>query len=190
MIKFTIVKDRVVLDPNIVLLRDLKALYDYPDGDKYLKVIYYMHSTDVENPFRDLDARVVEENVLMVVFKKKTWEDLKMSDELVALYKKAEDVFLFYNTTSETRMLKALNRKMDEIAAMLDTTAPAIEEFTTDKGEIKFNSNLPIILNAFTKLETLMKSKTLLAESIVKAEGVSKVRGGGVSSFRDKGLLT
>jgi hypothetical protein len=39
---------------------------------------------------------------------------------------------------------------------MLDDNIPIIEESVTNSGETKFNSNLPIMLNAF-KLETIMK---------------------------------
>jgi len=189
MIKFTIVKDRVVLDPNIVLFKELKDLYDQPNGDKYLQVIYYTHSTDPENPFRDLDAKVLEENILRIVFNKATWEELNMSDDLKQKFKAAEDTFLYYNTTSETRLLKSINKKLDEISTMLDDTIPAIEQFTTATGEIKFNSNMTIMLNTFSKIEVIMKSKTLLTEAIAKSEGVSKVKRGGTTSFRERGLL-
>jgi hypothetical protein len=43
---------------------------------------------------------------------------------------------------------------------MLDDNIPIIES-VTNSGETKFNSNLPIMLNAFAKLETIMKSKVL-----------------------------
>jgi hypothetical protein len=39
---------------------------------------------------------------------------------------------------------------------MLDDNIPIIES-VTNSGETKFNSNLPIMLNAFAKLETIMK---------------------------------
>jgi hypothetical protein len=50
---------------------------------------------------------------------------------------------------------------------MLDDNIPIIEESVTNSGETKFNSNLPIMLNAF-KLETIMKSKVLLQSAIAK----------------------
>jgi hypothetical protein len=66
-----------------------------------------------------------------------------------------------YNSTPEIRMLKSIDKKIDEISTMLDDNIPIIEESVTNSGETKFNSNLPIMLNAF-KLETIMKSKVLL----------------------------
>jgi hypothetical protein len=51
---------------------------------------------------------------------------------------------------------------------MLDDNIPIIEESVTNSGETKFNSNLPIMLNAFAKLETIMKSKVLLQSAIAK----------------------
>jgi hypothetical protein len=59
-------------------------------------------------------------------------------------------------------MLKSIDKKIDEISTMLDDNIPIIEESVTNSGETKFNSNLPIMLNAFAKLETIMKSKVLL----------------------------
>jgi hypothetical protein len=54
---------------------------------------------------------------------------------------------------------------------MLDDNIPIIEESVTNSGETKFNSNLPIMLNAFAKLETIMKSKVLLQSAIAKTVG-------------------
>jgi hypothetical protein len=50
---------------------------------------------------------------------------------------------------------------------MLDDNIPIIEESVTNSGETKFNSNLPIMLNAFAKLETIM-SKVLLQSALPK----------------------
>jgi hypothetical protein len=65
-------------------------------------------------------------------------------------------------------MLKSIDKKIDEISTMLDDNIPIIEESVTNSGETKFNSNLPIMLNAFAKLETIMKSKVLLQSAIAK----------------------
>jgi hypothetical protein len=69
-------------------------------------------------------------------------------------------------------MLKSIDKKIDEISTMLDDNIPIIEESVTNSGETKFNSNLPIMLNAFFKLETIMKSKVLLQSAIAKTEQV------------------
>lgn len=188
MIKFTIVNGKIVLDPNIVLFDELSTLYKAKDGPKYLQVIYYLHSTDTDNPFRDLDPFVLEENVLMVVFKKPKFKDLKMTAAQKTLFTAAEKLFLKYNSTPEKRLLKSIDKKMDEITVMLDENAPVIEESVTNSGETKFNTNLTIMLNAFTKIETIMKSKTLLQNSIMKAEGAGRTKGGGTTSFRERGL--
>lgn len=190
MIKFTIVKGKLALDPNIALFKELKDVYDLKNGEKLLQLVYFRHSTDADNPFKDLDIRVMDENILQVVFNKSTWKELKLSENDITLFKKAEELFLFYNATPEARLLKSMNRKMDQIAVMLDDNDPVIEETTTSSGEIKFNTNLTIILNAFTKVETMIKSKTLLNNAILKAESTGKIRGGGTTSFREMGVLT
>lgn len=190
MIKFTIVKGKLVLDPNIVLFKELSAVYDLKDGEKLLQVIYFRHSTEADNPFKDLDMRMKDENILQVVYGKPSWGDVKLSKKSIELFHAAEALFLEYNSTPEARMLIAMNKKIDQIAVMLDDNAPVIEETTTSSGEIKFNTNLTIILNAFTKVETMIKSKGLLNNAILKAEAAGKVRGGGTTSFREMGVLT
>jgi hypothetical protein len=78
MIRFTITSGKLVLDPNIVLFKDLQDLFNCADGPKFLQVIYYTHSTEPDNPFTGLDARVLEENILRAVFNKSTWKELKV----------------------------------------------------------------------------------------------------------------
>jgi Leucine-rich repeat (LRR) protein len=188
MIKFTLVGGKVVLDPNIVLFEPLHKLYKSKNGPKYLQVIYYMNSTDPDNPFRDFDPFVLEENVLMTIFKKNSFESLKMSGELKLLFQEAEDIFIKHNSTPEKRLLKAVDKKLDEISTMLNENIPKIEESVSEIHGTKFSTNLNIMLNAFTKIEVIMKSKTLLQNAVLKADGAGKVRGGGSTSFRERGL--
>lgn len=189
MIKFTISGGKLVLDPSIILFDELQELYKVKDGHKWLQVIYYLHSSDHENPFRDLDPFVLEENVLMVVFKKSTFKALKMTKTLEKQFLAAEKLFLKYTSSPEKRLLKAIDKKMDEISKMLDDNVPVIEEsINAHTGETKFNTNLTIMLNAFAKIETIMKSKTILSNAVMKSEGVGRTRGGGTTSFRERGL--
>lgn len=189
MIRFTINGGKLVLDPNIVLFKVLQDLYNVPDGQKFLQVIYYTHSTAADNPFRDLDSRVSEENILRTVFNKSSWKELKVSKDIEKKFDAAEAFFIKHNSTPETRLLKSIDKKLDEISTMLDDNTPTIEESVTNSGETKFNSNLTIMLNAFSKIETIMKSKTLLQNTIAKTEGAGRTKGGASTSFRERGVL-
>jgi hypothetical protein len=40
-----------------------------------------------------------------------------------------------YNSTPEIRMLKSIDKKIDEISTMLDDNIPIIEESVTNSGE-------------------------------------------------------
>jgi len=189
MLKFTIVKNKIVVDPNIILFKDLGDLYELPRGEKLLQVIYYIHSRDVDNPFRDLDKITIEENVVMAVFNKKGIRELKLSTKEGKLYANAKKLFLKHNTTSESRLESSIDKKLDEISRLLDTTEPTIEESVTSSGEVKFNTNLTIILNLFSKIESIMKSKSVLQNIIMKQESKGKIKGGGTTSFREMGIL-
>ena len=189
MIRFTIVKNKIVLDPNIVLFKDLHDLYKLPRGEKFLQVIYYMYSREGDNPFKNVSQIVLEENVLQAVFHKASWEELEATDKEEKAYDKAKDIFIKYNETSESRLEKSMNKKLDEISKMMDDTEPAIERNFTKSGEIKFTSNLGIILSMFTKIETIMKGKAVLQNAIMKQEAAGRVKGGGTTSFRERGML-
>lgn len=188
MIKFIIAKGKIVLSPEIVLFKELESLYKEKDGQKYLQVIYYLYSRDSDNSFRDLSRLVVEENVLQAVFNKRSWSELKMSRSLEKKYELAKNLFIEYTSTTESRLEESMNKKLDEIAMMLDTIAPVIDQSVVPSGETKFNTNLTIILNLFSKVEGIMKSKGVLRSAILRTEAVGKVRGGGTTSFRERGL--
>lgn len=189
MLKFTIMKGKVVLSPEIALFPELQTVYDMKDGDKLLQSIYYMHSRDKDNPFRDLDLMVKESNVFMAIFKKESLTALKLTKKAHAAYLVAEKLFLKHNETAESRLHKSIDKKLDEISKLLDDTVPTIEESITKSGEVKYNSNLTIILNMFSKIEIIMKARTTLENSILKNESKGKLRGGGKSSFREMGIF-
>jgi len=189
MLKFTIVKDKVVLDPNIVLFKELHDLFKTKRGPKLLQAIYYRHSREADNPFRDIDQKIVEENILQTVFNKGSWAEVKLSPTEDALYAKAEELFLKHNFTPESRLERSLNKKMDQISELLDDTIPVIEESVTKGGEVKFSSNMTIMMNMFSKIEVLMKNKGLLQNAILKQGAKGRMRGGGTTSFRESGTL-
>jgi len=189
MLKLTLLNGKIVLDPNIVLFKDLHDLYKTKRGEKLLQVIYYLHSRDEDNPFRNISIMVLEENVLQSVFNKGSWGEINLTDKEEELYLTAKDTFIKFNETPEARLEKSINKKLDEIAVMLDETDPLIEKSYAKSGEIKFTSNLGIILGMFTKVESIMKGKTVLQNAILKQEAAGKIRGGGTTSFRERGSL-
>ena len=189
MLSFTLLKGKIVLDPNIILFKEFSELYEQSRGEKLLQIIYYRHSRDKENPFKDLDDRVKDENIVMAVFGKKDLKVLKMSAKEQNLFNAAEKIFLKYNSTAESRLLQSMNMKLDQISTMLDDTDPVIDETITNSGETKFNTNLTIMLNLFSKIESIMKSKTILQNAIMRQESEGKIKGGGTTSFREMGVL-
>lgn len=189
MLKFTLVKGKIVLDQNIVLFNELSDLYDIPRGENLLRVIYYMHSRDEDNPFRDISQRVLEENVLQITLAVGTWKEVNLTKKEKTLFSAAEKHYIAYTTTPESRLEKSMDRKIDELSKLMDDTEPVIKITYPKSGEVKFNSNLSIILNLFTKVESLMKSKNVLRGAILKQENTGKVRGGGTTSFREMGSL-
>lgn len=190
MLEFTLAEGEIVLSKEIVLFDELRAVYELPDGGKLLQTIYFMHSRDKKsNPFRDLDTAVRESNVFMAVFKKKGIKELKLPTKTLKLYEVAEETFLKFNSTAESRLNASIDKKLDEISTMLDDTVPTIEESVTKSGEVKYNSNLNIILNMFSKIDVIMKAKHTLETSIMKNESRGTLRGGGKSSFREMGIF-
>jgi hypothetical protein len=119
MIRFTITSGKLVLDPNIVLFKDLQDLFNCADGPKFLQVIYYTHSTEPDLSLGWM-LGVLEENILRAVFNKSTWKELKVPKATEDKFKLATDLFLMYNSTPE----KSIDKKIDEISTMLDDNIP------------------------------------------------------------------
>jgi len=174
MIKFTLHKGEVVLDTSIVLFDDLKAVYDMPRGNQFLQVIFYRHSREPDNPFRDISAMVLEENIVRVVFRKGTWKEVGITKKEAALFEKAEKIFIEYTTTPEARLERSLNKKLDEISFMLDNEVPKIEKTLTKSNKIEYSTNMTIILNLFTKIETILKGKSILNNVILKNQALTR----------------
>ena len=158
------------------------------DGNRLLQLIYYRHSKNNANPFRNLDARVKEENVMQRVFRVNSFKELKLSVKDLEAFKAAEKLYIKHNQTAEGRLINSIETKLDEIAVMLDETTPSIEETILKSGEVKFNTNITIMTNLFSKIESIMKSKSILENAVLKQEGVGRVKGGGTTSFREVGL--
>lgn len=188
MLDFTLVNDVIVLEPNIVLFDELKEVYDMKEGNKLLQIIYYRHSKAMGNPFKNLDNRVKETNVMQRVFRTNNFTDLKLSKSDTKKFLAAEKLYVKFNQTSEGRLINSIETKLDEIAVMLDETTPAIEETVLKSGEVKFNTNITIMTNLFSKIESIMKSKSILENVVLKQEGAGRVKGGGTTSFRELGL--
>lgn len=190
MIELILEKGEIVLSKDIVLFDELKKLFEVNKlGKKLVQALYYMHAVGGKNPFSDLDALVREESVFMAVFGKASLVDLKLSEKNLKLYKDAENLYEKYAHTAESRLERSINTKLDEISRMLDETVPTIEESVTKSGEVKYNSNLGIILNMFSKIDVIMKAKTTLQQAIQKKTNSGRVKGGGTSSFLEKGLV-
>lgn len=189
MLKFTLVKGEIVLSPDIVLFESLGILYKSKDGEKLLRTIYYMHSTDEDNSFSGIDMFFREENVFMAVFKKESLKSLGLSKKLTVLYEEAEELYIKHTTTAEARLDKSIDIKLDQISRMLDETTPVIEESLTKSGEVKYNSNLNIILNMFSKIDVIMKARKTLQAAVAKQSIGGKTRGDVKPSFLEKGLL-
>jgi hypothetical protein len=91
MIRFTITSGKLVLDPNIVLFKDLQVylivLTEVPSGD----LLHPFNRT--RQPFTGLDAGVLEENILRAVFNKSTWKKLKVPKSTEDKFKLATELF-------------------------------------------------------------------------------------------------
>jgi hypothetical protein len=94
-----------ILDPNIVLFKDLQDLFNCADGPKFLDLLH--HSTEPDNPFTGLDARVLEENILRAVFKAlkelKVLRQLKINSNWLQTFPDVQQY-------PEIRMLKSIEK--------------------------------------------------------------------------------
>jgi hypothetical protein len=89
-------------------------------------VIYYTHSTEPDNPFTGLDARVLEEISCGRCLTKALGRSSKFLRQL-KINSNWLQTFSDVQQYSEIRMLKSIDKKIDEISTMLDDNIPIIE---------------------------------------------------------------
>lgn len=190
MLKFTTLDNKVVIDPSVLLIKEFTNILDYGKGkdlgNQLLLYIFYCCDLTEQNPFRDIDYRLKEDQALSRAFsgaKKKVFNKKEK-----ALIEAGMDAYNFFNETALERATLSYDKKIDEIRTLMDDIVPEVHPTFDDDGNIdKYVSNNKIIADFSLQLGNMAVYKLKALETAKKIENTGRVRGGKGSSLIERG---
>ncbi len=215
MLTFTLKEGKVVVDPRMAMIQEFTDIMEYGEkakeptlGNRMLLYIFYCCDLSNNNPMRDIDYRLKEEQAMNRALgpinkKKFTVKEKKMIDAGV-------DAYNFFNENSLERATMTYDQKIDEIRSLLDKVQPevhaqhethlceacqathmtdsshTIEEVMEITGYV---SNEKIIASFMKQLSDATTYSLKAAETSKKRENVGRVRGEKGSSLIERGVF-
>ncbi len=207
MLKLTIQNGKVVVDPTLLMVKELTDIIEYGQskknedlGNRMLLYVFYCCDLTDQNPLRDIDYRMKEDQANVRAFKKKK-TFLGKEEKLIGA---AMDAYNFMNETSLERAGLSYDKKIDEIRTLLDNITPEVhatvethmcEACSDITGEpaadvteiIGYVSNDKIIANFSKQLNEMATYKLKAMETAKKIENTGRVRGDKGSSLIERG---
>lgn len=203
MLKFTILSGKVVIDPTLLMVKEFTDILDYAKskedlGNRLLLYIFYCCDLTNQNPMRDVDFRLKEEQAMSRALGPIKKTSFTKKEE--ALISAAMDAYNFFNESALERAGLTYDQKIDEIRSLLEKTKPELhavyetctcnmcQENVVDIIE-KYVSNDKIIASFAKQLNDLAIFKLKAMETAKKIENTGRVRGDKGSSLIERGVF-
>jgi len=192
-LKFTIEREKVVIDKNILLLKEFSDILEYgqkkkkPElANKILLYIFFCCDLSEDNVMRDLDYRLKPEQARS----RTLGRDYKFSKIEEELINAGFDAYNFFNEKAPERAEMVLDKKIDETRALMESTAPeTVRNVNATTGAITFTSNVEILGSFAKQIENFMEAKLRMKQTALKIENTGRVRGNKGSSMIERGNL-
>lgn len=184
-------KDELIITYQIKLFDEfadiLNEVKPKRKANQLLHYVYLLCDRSDKNPLRDLDSAVKQEQCLYRAFKVR---DVKLSEKEQQLVKAAIQVYKTHNESSKDRIKFSIERKIDQLAKMLDDTTPEIIRNIDPKtGNVNFASNTKIIMDSIKELNNTLSTLDKVEASIMKQKNERQVGNKGKSSMLESGRL-
>jgi len=191
MLKFTIANEQVVLDPNIKIIEEFDNILKYGEkmkdkdlANRMLIYVFYCCDLTEDNPMRDIDYRMKEEQAMIRAFRNKKKKFTKVEQPLIDA---AIAAYNFFNETSAERAILAIDKQIDDARVELEEFKfESVRNVNANTGEVKFASNEGIRLNLAKQIGEMMTLKIQVTNAAKKLETAGRVRGGKGSSLIER----
>jgi len=195
MLKFTVLNENVCIDPNIAVIEEFNNILTYGRnmeneelGLRMLLYVFYCCDLSDDNPMRDLDYRMKEEQAMIRAFRKLGKKSFNKRER--DLIDEAIDAYNFFNETSAERAVLAIDAKIDEARTKLtEMEVEVIRNVNENTGVVSFASNENIMSNLAKQIGEMMTLKVSITNAAKKLENAGRVRGGKGSSLIERGNL-
>lgn len=189
MLKFTMEKHRVVVDPISLVLEPLREIWNADKSktkEEAVKMLTYVHicaQIDENAPFAKADPTEVPSLVKRELYGDYTYKfkgkfDDKYMEDAIVKYQLAFD-------TPEQASVRAFDKKIYEINRLIDDTKIEIEKVAV-RGGVDYVSNFPILNKMMQDMTKINAAKESLKNSIMKQNSTGAVRGQRQVSFLEK----
>lgn len=190
MLKFSLEKHTVVVDPISITLQPLLAIYlaDLDplkaEGTRILTYIHLCSQIDPNAPYSRVDPSDVNKLV-----KKEIWRDFDYKIDMNGIDDAAvEDAIMHYQMayeSSEESAMRAYDKKIHEIRTIIDTTKIEIKT-SVNRGTVSYVSNFTIINKMMQDIIKIVKARDELKAHILRQTSRDSIKGQKKLSFADK----
>lgn len=189
MLKFSIEKHKVTIDPVSLTLEPLREIWlsdKSKTKDEAVKLLTYIHicsQVDQNAPFAKVDPTEVTTLTRRELYGSYEHQFKgKFNESFI------EDAILKYQMaydTPEQASVRAFDKKIYEINRLIDNTRIEIEKVAV-RGGVDYVSNFPILNKMMQDMTKINAAKEALKNAIMKQSGQNNVRGQRQVSFLEK----
>ena len=195
MISFTLLKGKLVIDPQMVMIKEFTDILEYGEkkkgelGKRLLLYVFYCCDLTNNNPMKDVDYREKERQAMVRSLGPIKKTSLNNKEE--KLVGAAMDAYNYFNEDALERSAITQQKKIDEVSALLDSTKPFIEKVYEEDGQTldKVVTNQAAIAGFIKQLEMLATGMLRAKETAKKVENVGRVKGNKGSSIIERGTF-
>jgi hypothetical protein len=189
MLKFSIEKHKVTVDPISLTLEPLRDIWlsdKSKTKDEAVKLLTYIHicsQVDQNAPFAKVDPTEVSTLARREIYGSYEYQfkgkfNEAYIEETILKYQMAYD-------TPEQASVRAFDKKIYEINRLIDNTKIEIEKVAV-RGGVDYVSNFAILNKMMQDMTKINAAKEALKNAIMKQSGQNNVRGQKQVSFLEK----
>lgn len=181
MIKFDIVKERIVIDPQFLMCPEFVTIWESDKtknkkkAHELLRFVFHFCDLSLDNPIKDTPANKRQEEAKYIVYSDRNH---KFNDTEWELLQPAIKRYNEYNVTADERMFETINKKIDEMREFLDGIVFEQVRNVSTSGVVTFTDNVTGVAKIIKDLDGMSEAKTKLVSRIKSDTTGKKIRGG------------
>lgn len=191
MIKFNIVKERIVIDPQFLMCEEFVNIWNFDKtknkkkAHELLRFVFHFCDLSESNPIKDTPASKRQAEAKYIVYSDR---DHAFTDAEWELLQPAIHRYNEYNVTADERMFETINKKIDQMREFLDGIIfEQVRNVNPTTEAVTFTDNVSGVAKIIKDLDGMSEAKMKLVSRIKSDTTGNKVRGDLKRSAHAKG---
>jgi hypothetical protein len=192
MIKFNIVKEKIIIDPQFLMCPEFVNIWDSDKSKvkkkatQLLRFVFHFCDLSVDNPIKDTPANKRQEEAKFIVYSDRTHS---FSNEEWELLEPAIKRYNEYNISADERMFETINKKIDDMREFLDGIVFEQVRNESTSGVITWTDNVTGVAKIIKDLDGMSEARNKIVSRIKSDTTGKKIRGGLKRSAHAQGKL-